>query len=83
MAIRDKSRELHKLFKIVLDSEMEGTFTSCIFRTRRNPLAVVNIEITLTNDFRKRRGRKNMLYFGVYIVEEFRIVGKIRRLDRT
>ena len=44
--IRDTSRELHQLLKIDVDSEMEGTFTRYIMRTRRKPLAVVNTEIT-------------------------------------
>ena len=48
-------------------------------RIRREPLAVVNIEITMNDDFRKRRVGENVLYFGVKIVEEFRIVSRVRR----
>ena len=62
-----------------MDRKVEGEFTSWIMRTRGKPLTVVNIEITKNDDFRERRVGKNVFYFGVKIVEEFRIVGRVRR----
>ena len=39
---------------------------------------MVNIEITQKDDFGKGKGRKNLFQFGVEIVEECIIVGRVR-----
>lgn len=78
--IRNTIRELNHLLKVILDRELEGTLTfTYILRTRRKLLAVLNIEITKNYNFRERRKSENALYFGVLVVEEFRIVSRSGR----
>lgn len=45
-------RELHHLFKVIVDREI-GEFTNCMFRIIGKELAVVSVEVNENNDIGK------------------------------
>lgn len=52
MTTRDTAKELHHLLKLILNSDVIIEFSSCIFRIRVKPMAVMDIEITKEDDFK-------------------------------
>jgi hypothetical protein len=59
--VRNLSRKLHQLHKIVKDGELVSKFASCILGTRVEPLTVVDVKVSQNDYFTEWIGGEDNL----------------------